>query len=91
MREARTEIEIAAPPEAVWNCLMDIDSWGDWSPIINRALGAPALGAVMDITMTGKAGKSGKDGPNYKPVVVDFEAPKMFRWRTKMMGGVMID
>lgn len=33
-REIHTEIEIAAPPEAVWEVLAAIDAWSEWNPVI---------------------------------------------------------
>ena len=30
-------------------------------------------------------GDDGKDGPKYMPIITNFEEPKFFRWRTKMM------
>jgi uncharacterized protein YndB with AHSA1/START domain len=34
---ARSEIEIAAPPERVWELVTDIDRWPDWNPDIDSA------------------------------------------------------
>ena len=31
------ERHIAAPPEAVWNLLVDLDAWPQWGPSIQRA------------------------------------------------------
>lgn len=33
-REIHTEIEIAAPPEAVWAVLSAIDTWAEWNPVL---------------------------------------------------------
>ena len=84
MREIRTEIEIAAPPTKVWNILTDFDNWKNWNPIINQASGTASLGSELSMTMRGE---DGKDGPKYMPIVTNFEDPKFFRWRAKMMAG----
>jgi uncharacterized protein YndB with AHSA1/START domain len=34
---ARSETEIAAPPERVWELVTDIDRWPDWNPDIDSA------------------------------------------------------
>ncbi len=87
MREIRTEVEIAAPPEKVWAILTDFESWKEWTPIINQASGTPALGSELNITMIGE---DGKDGPNYIPVVTNLQEPTSFRWRAKMMSEILM-
>ena len=82
MREIRTEIEINVPPTKVWSILTDFDTWKEWSPIINQASGVASLGSELNITMRGD---DGKDGPKYMPIITNFEEPKFFRWRAKMM------
>lgn len=82
MREIRTEIEIAAPPRKVWSILTDFDNWKNWNPIVNQVSGVASLGSELSVTMRGDGGK---DGPKFKPIVTDFEEPKFFRWRGKMM------
>lgn len=86
MREIRTEIEIAAPLSKVWSTLTDFDNWNDWNPIVTQAYGAATLGSKLTITM---CGNDGKDGPKYMPVITNFDAPKSFRWRAKMMAGFL--
>ncbi len=82
MREIRTEIEINVPPTTVWSILTDFHTWKEWSPIINQASGVASLGSELNITMRGD---DGKDGPKYMPIITNFEEPKFFRWRAKMM------
>ncbi len=82
MRELRTEIEIAAPLTKVWSILTDFDNWKNWNPIINQASGTASLGSELSMTMRGE---DGKDGPKFMPVITNFEEPRFFRWRGKMM------
>ena len=82
MRELRTEIEIAAPLQDVWNILTDFDHWKDWNPIVNQVNGTASSGSKLDVTMRGK---DGKDGVHYKPIIKEIDAPKSFRWRGVMM------
>ncbi len=86
-REIRTEIEITAPIGQVWSALTNIDEWAQWSPIINRSSGKATVGSTLDITMMSK--EEGKDGPNYNPVITVLDEPKLFRWRAKMMAGII--
>ena len=34
-------------------------------------------------------GKDGKDANKYMPIVTNIEEPKSFRWRVKMMAGIL--
>lgn len=85
MRELRTEIEIAAPITKVWRILTDFNHWKEWNPIC-QASAVASLGSKVTVMM---GGKDGKDGMKYTPVITNFEAPKYFRWRGKMMAGFL--
>ena len=82
-----TEIEISAPPEAVWAALQDINTWHQWSPFINKSKGDAALDSVLDITMVGPT--PDQDGPQYQPRITQFEEAKVLRWRAHMMAGFL--
>ena len=43
-REIRTEIDIAAPPEAVWEVLAALDTWSEW----NRVIGGVTLQGPLE-------------------------------------------
>ena len=86
MRELSTEIHISAPIEQVWQVLTDFNEWGNWNPTVNKASGDASVGSTLTITMSGD---EGKDGPSYKPRVMEAAGPRSFRWRATMMGGVM--
>ena len=49
-----TEIEISAPPSKVWEIIIDVNSWQDWSPIINASQGEANVGSTLNITMMSK-------------------------------------
>ena len=87
MREIKTEIEIAAPPSTVWNILMNFEDWKSWNPLIIQASGKAFPGAELTILMYDK---NGKNGPKYKPVIIDFKVEKYFRWRAKMMTEILM-
>jgi len=86
MREIRTEIEIAAPPTKVWSILTDIENWKEWNPIVTQASGVASLGSQLSVTM---CGEEGKNGPKFSPVITNYEEPKHFRWRAKMIAGFL--
>lgn len=85
MTEIRTEIEIAASPDAVWNTLVEIERWPEWNPIVNKSNGLSEIGSQLDITMASE--EKGKDGPQYKPKVLEMNQPSFFRWRAHMIAG----
>ncbi len=86
MREIRTEIEIAASTNKVWGILTDLENWKEWNPVVGAASGNTSLGARLDITM---CCEDGKDGPKYSPTIIDFEEPKVFRWRATITAGFL--
>jgi hypothetical protein len=51
MREIRTEIDIDAPPAAVWAVLTDLEAYPEWNPHVVAASGAIELGSTLDITV----------------------------------------
>ena len=50
MKELRTEIEIQASPEKVWQVLTDLDKYPEWNPFIHQAHGKAQAGEKVDIT-----------------------------------------
>jgi len=85
MQIIKTEIEVLASPEKVWAILTDIDKWQEWSPIINASQGEASLGSTLTITMMSK--EAGKDGPKYRPKIIQLDEPTCFHWRAHMMAG----
>ena len=57
MKEVRSEIEIQAPSERVWQILTDFDNWSEWNPFLTQASGTAALGEQVNITFQGPGSK----------------------------------
>ena len=87
MIEIKTEIEIEAPIEKVWAILTDFNNWQGWNPTVKRTSGEAKLGSKLDITMRSKGPK---DGPTYKPIITELEAPKHFRFRASMLSSILM-
>ena len=49
MKELRTEIEILATPEKVWQILTDLEKYPEWNPFIRHAIGKAEVGKTVDI------------------------------------------
>lgn len=51
MKELRTEIEIQARPDEVWQVLTNLDKYPEWNPFIKRAIGNATVGEKVEITV----------------------------------------
>ena len=49
MKELRTEIDIQASPERVWQILTDLAKYPEWNPSINHAIGKAEVSETVDI------------------------------------------
>jgi hypothetical protein len=47
----RTEIQIQAPPEKIWQILIDLAKYPVWNPFITQAIGRVEVGARVEITV----------------------------------------
>lgn len=50
--EVRTEIEIAAPPAAIWKVLLDFRRYPEWNPFIVRIAGEAKVGSALEMTLS---------------------------------------
>jgi hypothetical protein len=77
MRVIRTEVEIAAPPAAVWRVLTDLGRYRLWNPVIREATGTLAVGETLTLSMS-----SGGGAPRtMTPEVVALRENAELRWR----------
>jgi hypothetical protein len=76
MRELRREIDIDAPPSAVWAVLTDTGSYPDWNPFISRFSGDLREGAKLDVRIEPPGGRA----MTFKPTVLTVENERELRW-----------
>jgi hypothetical protein len=76
MKELRTEINIAASPEAVWSVLTDFAAFPQWNPFITEASGEQKVGGKLRIRVATTSGK----GMVFKPTVLACETNRELRW-----------
>jgi hypothetical protein len=57
MRSLRTEIQIAASPEAVWQVLTDVSAFPEWNPLILEAQGKLEEGGRIAVTLSAGEGR----------------------------------
>jgi hypothetical protein len=76
MREIHTDIEIAAPPERVWQVLTDLGSYPQWNPLVTRASGDLRVGGRLEISVQVPDASLMR----FKPVVLKLEPARELRW-----------
>ncbi|MCA9599492.1 MAG: SRPBCC domain-containing protein [Myxococcales bacterium] len=78
--EIRTEVEIAAPIDRVWDVLTDFSRYGDWNPFMNSVEGALEEGERLRVVLTTADGSEWTVRPRLLRVVQNAE----LRWQTRM-------
>ncbi len=76
MKEIKTELEIAAVPEKVWDVLVDFERYGEWNPFIVEIRATLRPGAPVDFV--------GRLAGRKVPIaarMVEAEKPRTFWWR----------
>ncbi len=86
MRALKTEVEIAAPIDQVWNALVDFENWKSWNLTVDEVLGDFKLNSKIMVTM--RAAK-GKKPMSYAAEIVEVDENKSYRWRATMMAGFL--
>ncbi|HEX8368474.1 MAG TPA: SRPBCC domain-containing protein [Pyrinomonadaceae bacterium] len=86
-KELYTEIEIAAPPEKIWQILTDFENYPNWNPFIRRIRGASAVGAKLEVFIQ----PAGAKGMTFKPTLLAVEKEKELRWRGKFFVSGLFD
>jgi hypothetical protein len=76
MKELRTEIEIQASPEKVWQVLTELDKYPEWNPFIHHAIGRATVGKAVDIDF-----QPDSTGMKLHCTVVKAEPNKTLTWR----------
>ena len=85
MKELRTEIEINATPERVWNILTDTDKFPQWNPFIRSFKGKLAQGETIEVVL-------GVDKTmTFKPTILELTPNRTFRWLGKLFVGGLFD
>jgi hypothetical protein len=82
LKEIRTEIEIAASRERVWQALADFPRYSEWNPFIREAIGEAKEGSKLEIHITTPSGAK----RTYEPRVTKVEPGRELRWLGKVPG-----
>ena len=76
MKELRSEIEIQASAERVWQLLTDFPSFPHWNPFIRKATGNIRVGERLEVNIQ----PSGASGMTFRPTVLKAEPNRELRW-----------
>ncbi len=71
----RVQVELRAPPAAVWSRLTHADAFPAWNRTVSRIKGPIAPGARLEIEVPSAPGRV------FRPTVVAFEAPRRMVWQ----------
>lgn len=78
--ELRTQIEINAAPEKVWNILMDFAAYSQWNPFITSIKGNAVVGEKLENRLS----LPDRKPMTFKPVVKVADKAREFRWKGRM-------
>ena len=86
MKELRTEIEIQATPEKVWQILTNLDKYSEWHPYA-RAVGKAMVGEKVDLTI--KSAKPASKEMVLHCKVTKAEPNRELRWKYHVVSTVL--
>lgn len=87
MRELRREIDIDAPPAAVWAVLTDTRAYSEWNPFIPHLAGELREGAKLEVRIEPPGGRA----MTFKPTVLGVETDRELRWLGRLLLPGMFD
>jgi len=82
-----TEILIQASTKVVWDILMDFASYPSWNPFVREIEGNPEPGKKIKVRIT----PPGKKGMVFRPIVLEHQTQKKFRWKGSLLVKGMFD
>jgi hypothetical protein len=71
-----TEIDLDAPPQRVWEELVDFPAWKEWNPFIPAMTGKPEVGARLQMTVS----PPGLKPMEFRPTVFAVEPGQAITW-----------
>lgn len=76
MFSVTTEIVIDAPPQTVWDVLLDMPNYSAWSTMLHYESGTPRLGETVTLRLTPPEGAA----YSFSPEIITLDAPQKFAW-----------
>ncbi len=75
--EITATISIFAPPERVWEVLLDFPRYGEWNPFVRSIEGSPTKGSSLRVAIHPPGGKA----MSFRPLVLRYSPAQEFRWK----------
>ena len=75
-KQLRTQVDVDAPPERVWQVLTDFAAYPQWNPFIVRAEGDPRRGGRLTLRMQPVGGRA----ITFRPTVLEATPGRRLRW-----------
>jgi hypothetical protein len=81
MRELRSEIDIAAPPERVWAVLTKFEAYPEWNPFMRSVVGSCETGSRLTVRIE----PPGARGMTFEPTILSAEPRRELRWLGRLL------
>ena len=81
MKELRTQIEIEATPDRVWEILTDFAAYPEWNPFIQTIEGDAATGSKLEVRIEPPGGRA----MTFKPTVLEAAPRQELRWLGRVL------
>ncbi|MGZ4766423.1 MAG: SRPBCC family protein [Ilumatobacteraceae bacterium] len=86
MKVIEYSIEIAAPPQAVWDVLIDVDAYTEWNPFLTLDRAPAAVGDRLSITI-----RPGRRKMTFRPTVTAFVPGREISWLGRLLAPGIFD
>jgi hypothetical protein len=86
MKVIEYSIDIAAPPQAVWNVLTDVDAYTQWNPFLTLDRAPAAVGDRLSVTI-----RPGRRKMTFRPTVTAFEPGSEISWLGRLLAPGIFD
>ncbi|MGZ4725314.1 MAG: SRPBCC family protein [Ilumatobacteraceae bacterium] len=86
MKVIEYSIEIAAPPQAVWDVLIDVDAYTEWNPFLTLDRAPAAVGDRLSITI-----RPGRRKMTFRPTVAAFVPGSEISWLGRLLAPGIFD
>jgi hypothetical protein len=86
MKTIEHDIDIAAPPEAVWDVLIDADTYPEWNPFLTMDRAPTAVGDQLRITV-----RTGRRSMTFRPTVTVYEPRRKIAWLGRFLAPGIVD